>query len=105
MANLSFLAGLLWGMHDLKKEEEAYELQNVDIDALIDYTAQAKMVQTPEKYITQEEKGKIIDDLKKSGVDSLAVETIESMIDAVLMKRFAIMYLVNALMKENKCKN
>ena len=104
MANLSFLAGLLWGMHDIKKQQEQEEVsyKNVDIDHLLNYAAKAKIAQTPEKYITESEKNEVLKRMEDVGVDSRAIETIENMIDHVVMKRFAIMFLVDEMVKCNE---
>jgi len=102
MANLPFMLGLLWGMHDVKKEMENQEidLNKIDIDYLIDLTRDAKIAQAPERYILDpDEKAKILKDLKDHGVDDDAILIIEDIIEYVLLNRTAIMKLVSGFLK------
>ena len=103
MANIPFLIGLLWGMHDVNKqiEKENNDLRNIDLDHLIGLTRETKRVQRAERYILDpNEKEDIINKLKDAHVDKEAIETIEWMMDELLMNRTAIMSIVNAFIKE-----
>ena len=99
--NLAFMLGGLYGIHEAQQEaNQEIDLKRIDIDHLIEVTKEAKIAQTPEKYILDEdEKKKILSDLRNSGVDEGAVASIEHLINRVSMKRFAIMDIVNALLR------
>ena len=103
--NNSLLYGMLTGAflnnREEAREEEGLSLDNINIDRLIELTKEAKIAQTPEKYILDEdEKNKILSDLKNAGVDEEVIDTIKTMIEGVVFKRYVIVDLVNELLKK-----
>jgi len=102
--NLAFMLGGLYGIHEAQQEaNQEIDLKRIDIDHLIEVTKEAKIAQTPEKYILDEdEKNKILSDLRNAGVDEGAIFGIKLILDAVLLKRFVIMDMVNAMLKSSR---